>query len=276
MFDQSITTGDYNGQIGDGGDAPTIIENNGDEERCPYCWNWYTGIGQHWSRGSCSYPPMSQYKKDLMKGMALGDGYVDTQNKNPCFVLYNTNVTFLEWLQTELGWLGNSVRCHIYAKDAVSDVLKDSGTKPDDCLDMHLLSTKSHPEFDEFGSWYDSGEIIFPVDLSVSPITLKVWYVSDGSLNYNCHGQYKTRVEFTSLNESERPTRIKGALEEHGFTVRNSGQNFALSTEDTEEFFNLIGDPLPGFEYKWVYDDWDTYQMLKEETRRIHCTQTLK
>lgn len=32
---------DYEGQIGNGAEIPTVIESSGDEERCPYCGNWY-------------------------------------------------------------------------------------------------------------------------------------------------------------------------------------------------------------------------------------------
>lgn len=85
----------------------------------------------------------------------------------------------------------------------------------------------------------------------------------------------KARIQFASANELERPAQIKGALEEHGFTIGVVNWFFRLSTEDTEDFFELIGDPVPGFEYKWVYDDSELYQQLKAETRRIHCTQTL-
>lgn len=75
---------DYEGQLGNGEDIPTVIESDGDEERCPYCGDWYSSIGNHWSHTSvnCSHPPVSRYKMGWLKGMMLGDGSLTGTKKN--------------------------------------------------------------------------------------------------------------------------------------------------------------------------------------------------
>lgn len=271
------THSDYEGQLGNGQDIPTVLESDGEEERCPYCGEWYSEIGSHWSQGSCDHPPVSQYKMKLLKGMCLGDGSVKMDGKNPCMEFQMVNKTFLQYLQQELGWLS----CSFWLKCTASESAQHNrkrGFDPDadenDYADGYRFYTKRHPQLQQFADWYhDRIGIVFPEDLSVSSIALKIWYISDGGLNY---GNTNPRIQFTSLNESDRPGAIVGALEGHGFTVGHTDEDFRLSTEDTEDFFGLIGDSVPGFEYKWAYEDRERYNRLKTEMREEHCTQTLE
>jgi len=270
------THNDYEGQLGNGADIPTVLESDGDRERCPCCGNWYQRIGSHWSRSSCEYPPISNYKMELLKGMMLGDGSVNFGSRHSCFGIGMTNVTFLKWLQTELGWLSGTLSMQRTATEQAQSVRDGFGCDTDEsnCLDCYQFFTKSHPQFEKFGQWYDTDEIVFPENLSVSPTVLKIWYVSDGTFDWGT--EHTTQVQFDSTNESERPDAIIGALEEHGFTVGQSGSTFRVSTSDTEDFFELIGDPVPGFEYKWQYQDRERYKQLKEQHQVKHCTQTLE
>lgn len=161
------------------------------------------------------------------------------------------------------------------AKDKAEGIQDGLGrnTQPEDCLDYYQLNTRTHSDFNVFRTWRESCGTVFPRDLSVTPVTLKSWYVSDGGLQWSSDTSI---VKFTSKNESGRPEAIIGSLEKHGFSASNSGEIFYLKTNDTKHFFDLIGDPVPGFEYKWAWRDRDRYKRLKEECREKHCTQTLK
>jgi len=271
------THSDYEGQLGNRRDIPTVLESGGDRERCPYCGNWYKRIGSHWSQSSCEHPPISDYKIELLKGMMLGDGSLNFSNKYPLFDIAMTNVTFLKWLQMELGWLSGTFSIQKTASEiAQNDCERDFNTDVDGShyLDYYRFYTTTHAQFEQFGQWYDTGEIIFPENLSVSPLSLKIWYVSDGCLSWSTDST--CYVVFSSQNESDRPGEIICALEKYGFTVGQSSENFRLSTSNTEDFFELIGDPVPGFEYKWAYQDRERYKRLKEQHREQHCTQTLE
>lgn len=264
----------YEGQLGDGERQPTVIESDGDEERCPYCGNWYSLIGSHWSQSSCEYPPISRYKMELLKGMMLGDGSLDMSCKNPHFAMQMTNVTFLHWLQRELGWLSGEMSRKMTASETAQSARDNLGSQSSsqDCLDCYRFRTCNHPLFTRFASWYETGSIRFPTDLTLTGISLRMWYVSDGCLDIG-----EGRVEFGSLNESNRPQAIISMLSDCGFTVYQSGIHFRLPVDETEDFFDYIGhDPVPGFEYKWAYEDRDRYERLKKQCREQHCTQTLE
>jgi len=269
----------YEGHVGDGRLYPTVIESRGagddQEERCPFCGSWYSLIGSHWSQGSCSYPPISAYKMELLKGMMLGDGFLDLQSNFPRFEISNTNKSFLQWLSTELGWLTTSVRMEHTAEQSY----KKSSKLPNNASlegfhDLFRIRTKLHPQYQRFKSWYSTDEIVFPSDLSLSPESLRLWYVSDGSVKIDNRNSRSHRPALSSFNESERPQSVLSALRSLGFNTYQSSYHFCISVDDTEDFFEYIGEPIVGFEYKWEYEDYDEYKRLKATCKDEHYSQT--
>jgi len=162
---------DYEGQIGNGEKIPTVVESDGDEERCPYCGEWYSRIGTHWSRGSCHYPHISEYKMQLLRGMMFGDGSLSLDKKNPRFRIKMINKKFLQWIDHELGWLTSGLTMGKTCVESAKSVRDNFGsdTQAENAYDIYDICTKSHPQFERFSSWYDSGEIVFPFGFSVSP-----------------------------------------------------------------------------------------------------------
>jgi uncharacterized Zn-finger protein len=265
---------DYDGQLGDGKDKPTILETDGDETRCPYCGQWYELVASHWTKSSCQYPPFTARKQEILTGMMLGDGYM--KNTGGRFGCKMTNKTFIEWLAKQLGWLAHDVRLKQTATESAKD-LRERGFSGDtdatDCRDKYRFWTVTHPALQQFCDWYDDdGNIHFPTDLSLTPLSLKLWYVSDGGLDCS---QKHPRIYFGSANEQERPDAIMSMLKGCGFDVSQSGYNFRLPTAQTEDFLDYIGSPPPGFEYKWAIDSREQYDKLKEQMIEEHCTQTL-
>ena len=80
---------------------------------------------------------------------------------------------------------------------------------------------------------------------------MKIWYVCDGYLNT---ANPKPRVRISSVNESDRIDEIaEWITEETGIEVNTSKnrERILFNTRRTQEFFEYVGEPLPGFEYKW-------------------------
>lgn len=265
---------DYEGQLGDGELIPTVLEEDGEETRCPHCGEWRKIIASHWSRGDCSYPPISQYKMNLCTGMLMGDGNVDRSGKTPRLEFSSVNKTFLNWLTTELGWLGGSVTLKETSVEKAQDETSVCNSDdPEDYYDSYRMRAMSHPTFDGLASWYDSGEKVYPVDLTPSPELLKMWYVSDGTLCWSNKNPY---IKFKSEKEKERPEAIQSVLNKAGFTVTQSDHTFFLPTDQTEDFLNYLGDPVSGFAYKFATESREQYQRLKEREKEVHRTQTIE
>lgn len=247
------------------------------EEQCPSCGNWYKRINSHWSQSSCDYPPISQRQYEIVVGLMMGDGTLGkrTENKMCRVQTKMTNKTFLQWLKQGLDWLSSNF-CTKYTSiekakhDSESDFISDA--KAENRFDQYCLQTRSHPIFDSFNQWWATGELVFP-QVNLTPTVLRMWYVSDGTLNF----QSNSRIKITSVNEKDRPENIIKSFGDIGFDVTQSRKEFCLLTQDTEQFFDYIGhDPVPGFEYKWAWQDEDRYHRLKDAHDHVHCTQTLE
>jgi hypothetical protein len=270
--------GSYSRQLSDGREIPTIIESDNEQERCPYCGNWYSKIANHWShpQSDCQWPPISNYKMELLTGMMLGDGSMNTANGH--FECGMINKTFLEWLSTELGWLVNGISIDKTAVKMAKECNGSFGsdTKPSNCSDYYRMYTRTHPDFQQFIDWYNGGKITYPNDVKLKPTILRMWYVSDGGLNWSHNG---AMIQFTSCNEANRPKVIRNMLNNIGFTVNHSkgDKSFYIPYREIDQFFDYMGhNPVPGFEYKWSYKKQSQYDILKKEMRERHCTQTLE
>jgi len=118
---------------------------------------------------------------------------------------------------------------------------------------MHSNITRTHPKLNQFRDWYDDeNNKRFPLDtISLSPLVLKIWYVCDGYLNTS---NPKPRARISSINESDRIEKIaEWITEETGIEVNTSKnrERILFNTRRTQKFFEYVGDPLPGFVYKW-------------------------
>jgi hypothetical protein len=259
---------DYKGQIGDGSRIPTKIESENTQERCPYCGNWYKKIGQHWSQSSCPYPPVSEYKMRILLGMMLGDGSLNRQHKTASMNISMSNKTFLEWLNEELDWLTKNFKKKFTFQEVsenISELNRDSyKSKTHDHYQTYI---RAHPSLEIFKSWYKNGKSRIPDNLSIPPTALKMWYVSDGGLHWS---ENHATVSITSVNEIERGHTIIKPLEEYGFTVKQSCSNFVIGKDETDDFFDLIGEAPPGFEYKWCHKDRKRYDTMFDKCKQNH------
>lgn len=222
---------------------------------------------------TCDYPPLSARQKQILRGLMLGDGYLDIENGAIVTRMYNK--TFLEWVENELGWIAKSVSLYETNVDVAKNIQSGFGfnTESDDVFDYYGLRTMAHPWIMEtFESWYDDGFITFPPNTEFSPIAIKIWYVSDGNLSF--HGNSRGRVIITSQNERDQPHVGERILKKGDIRASHSSEKFRVAAQDIEKFFKYIGDPLPGFRHKWSWIDRYAYDMLCEKRDELHRTQT--
>lgn len=64
-------------------------------------------------------------------------------------------------------------------------------------------------------------------------------------------------------NEAPRSEQLVELFADAGFDVRYTTDKIVFKRSETPEFLDWMGDPPPGFEYKWVYDDRERYEALK-------------
>jgi len=79
---------------------------------------------------------------------------------------------------------------------------------------------------------------------------LKMWYITDG-------GTFDGRPCIRMDNESEYIEKHKENIMEIGITptIVDEDSQLNILKDDWPRFFEYLGAPVPGFEYKWVLSD---------------------
>lgn len=219
---------------------------------CPSCNMRFNKLGQHWRQSSCDYPPLSDKQKDIITGCLMGDGtivYHDTDTQKPTLRVVNSNIDYLCHLSELFGILGSGISTVVTADESAENDRESGwnpGADPDNYSDIYRFSTRGHPNFDEFSEWYKSGEKVFPDDILLTPTTLKHWYVCDGSYSPD-----RNRSKIGITNEKNNSEKIENYFNEIGIEAYVSGEDIRFNVPGTKDLIRYIGDPLPGFRYKW-------------------------
>lgn len=194
--------------------------------------------------------------KDICLGLLMGDANLneDPGKKGAALNLEMTNRPFLNWVSDEMGDICSNLCLKAEAEELASKNKKYGYTVNEkNYNDIYALRTRRLQYFDYLRSeWYKSGEKTFPDSLSLSPLLTKVWYCCDGSLVKP--GLDAVYPIIYCHNERSRPDYLEALFD--GVEIqprfnRSGGGALQFQRSETEEFFNWIGDPLPGFHYKW-------------------------
>lgn len=205
---------------------------------CPSCGNEYKSLGQHLSASNgCEYPEPTERQDSIIKGMMLGDGWINHHHDtgNPFFAVAMTNREFLKWLDAEMQPFTTGV------KDATGS---DWSKK-----DYYKIRSMRSPVFEQYLNWYPGGEYERQ-PITADPIMMKMWYVSDGTLN-NRDGR-DPYIIISTHQSGDRELYFDTFFEPVGtFPSRDSGKQIGFTAEATEELLEYMGEAPPGFEYKW-------------------------
>jgi hypothetical protein len=245
---------------------------------CPDCGETFERLGQHWTMSSdCDHPSISDETMDVIVGTLLGDGTIHDPDsaKNVQFQVTNINLRFLEWLDGTLGPLSNGVTLH---RSSSRLRRQNENTAPArfrdgdyDIRDQYVLRTVRHPRFQVFREWY-ADQKRFPGDLELTPNKLKLWYVCDGSLLWGTRGHRRAQAWITAHNEKDRPSLLSELFEETPCDPTINDGRVMFTSDDTERLLSFIGEPIPGFEYKFAAASRDRYLEMREAFYRRNTT----
>lgn len=220
----------------------------------------------HWSGDSCYFPLVPDDVVEMWYGIVAGDGFIQDTSKNVSLIVDMTNHRFLKWLDEILGWVSKGTWVKITSEQQAEGNRKcgfHEGAVAENYNDLWGLRTITHPRFSEFRSFYSGGEKSIPGDFPVTRRVLKFWYVSDGGL---CWDKRDEGVNMTIVNKQYDVERVFDIFREAGFDLTRSGINYTLGRAETRRFLDWLGDPVPGFEYKFEASDIDEYKEKKADT----------
>lgn len=238
--------------------------------KCTDCGEEFSdrGIGHHWRQSSCSQPTATSYQHELVTGLLMGDGNIESRPSGSILSVDMINKPFLKWLNDELGKLSTGVKLSVTAEKS-AEYARKSGFRPNadesNYHDVYSLRTRTLSDLDRYSEWYSSGEKVFP-DISLNRNIVKMWYVSDGGLSSGKLGRNQAQIRCT--NESDRIKNLHNMFLDIGFdpTITNENTRLAFSSNETEKLLKYMGDAPPGFEYKWKSKSQEEYLKSKRKT----------
>jgi hypothetical protein len=157
-----------------------------------------------------------------------------------------TNLKFLKWLDDKLGIISCGVNKNITSEEAKKRAIQHGleGANKSKFQDVYKLYTRRLPYFHKLSEWYEEGKKMPPESLRVTPLSMKMWYVSDGSI---------ANSSTVSIHSNISQNIHKNIIEEAGFDcgISSRGEEITIYSNQSEKFFDWIGKPVPGFNYKW-------------------------
>lgn len=228
---------------------------------CPECGNEYDSIGHHWTWNEHHRPELTNKEMEIFTGMMMGDGTLHRSGNNPHLVISSITKEYLEYVDEIMGVKTTGVK-QFDSKSAdknARSIEKSFGKSAENvsCSDIYVLSTRKFPELQKL-DWYtgNNGEKVWPNNIDLTPTVLKHWYANDGTYNKdnnflniaasNERGNYKKVKEMFERASLPSPQYNESENDYSGWIV-----SFYFTGDDTKEIFDYMGDPLPGFEYKW-------------------------
>lgn len=182
----------------------------------------------------------------------MGDGCISARKTSPLLDVPMTNEAFLDYLDSLFGKLSCGVSMYLTSEEHRQKAIESdyqTVTEESEFKPMYRLRTRSHPWFQNLADWYKSGEKRYPTDLTLNKRQAKMWYVCDGGLQVR--EDCADRAQITAANEYDRPELLVSLLDGCPVTPTFSTDRLVFSVEDTPVFLDWLGEPSPGFDYKW-------------------------
>jgi len=208
---------------------------------CPNCNKKYDRVGHHWSMSStCDEPELTDRQREILTGLIMGDASVARPDERKPYIQFMmVSRDFVGWVSEELGVFATSI----------SEV---EGTGFSEGNTYYQLRTRRADVFSEYTEWYGDDGKVFPSDIQLTPLTLKVWYCCDGDMSVDNRWNTKEYARISAHNEVDRKEKINGYFDSLSFEPNwNDGGRFTFGRDGSKKFWRYIGEPLPGFEYKW-------------------------
>lgn len=215
------------------------------------------GLGSHYGSKPDHRPKLTDKQHEIITGLLMGDGHINRSSKNPCLRAEMINKDYLDYIDSKFPHIGLEVSLSRTASEQSKNHI-DSGfntsATAEEYSDCYWWETMTHQGFEEYASWYDSGKKEFPSNLRLTPTILKHWYVFDGSVSGGSIRIYVT-------NERDNKDKIESYFNQIGIDTTQwsevnrgsrSHTSINFSVSDSKKLFEYMGEPVPGFEHKWI------------------------
>jgi hypothetical protein len=185
---------------------------------------------------------LSQEMIEWISGELLGDGCF--QSSSSCSARFTYGSKYLEYIE--------------YIKNTL-ELIKIKGRihrqyhKRFDCYTYHYSSLNYIELLPLYKKWYPEGKKIIPRDIKLTPLTLRQWFIGDGTYYFTARRKrhlWLCSQGFTRLDVDWLVERLITL----GFkSIRRLCSNrIRISSYSIKSFLNYVGPcPVQCYEYKW-------------------------
>ncbi len=193
---------------------------------------------------------LSQEEAEFIDGALLGDGHITKPRGNSCQFSYITSKRgHAEYIYQKLKRMAvgecrnGPVRSNVYDKRTKKIYIS------------YRFRTVSNRVFLGLRQrWYPSGIKIIPQDVKVTPVSVLIWYLGDGSLIEANRSRYiKLCTNGFDRTNVEQVMSPQLAKYEPSFIRASETQWWVyIPRRHIDKFLSFIGDcPVPEYSYKW-------------------------
>jgi len=145
---------------------------------------------------------------ELLDGTLLGDGWLCGYNKSARYGLEQNNKPYLKWMRNKFHNFDIKFgKVHDKITTA-SGIAKRFGRPPPEEDKEYLtysINSLSYRELKEQHlRWYPDGDKIVPKDVHITPLSVFIWYLEDGTINYK-----RTEGELTFCTDGFKTDGVK-------------------------------------------------------------------
>ena len=191
---------------------------------------------------------------EWVDGFILGDGAISMSNKETFMgSRFGIETSQIEWAKY------STCKLSPYQPSDPIPYRKIDDKHPNQ---LYQVKTLTHPDIiNQAKRWYQNGFKKVPKDVVISPISIMLWYLGDGSLTVVEESNTAfIRFATCSFLVDDIENILMPKFRDIGFEcVRDSSKNdIRLSASSIVKFFNYIGhkSPIECYDYKFEYPEW--------------------
>lgn len=195
--------------------------------------------------------PFSDEFVAILDGELLGDGCLYPRYENSQGAVYQHGTAKSAYLD----WLTNLFESEGFSTQRGEHMKREDREGWNDTMNYKMWTLNYTSLLDEYQRWYPNGEKRVPDDIEISPLTLRHWYIGDGSYSVRDCGFEEIKLCTYGFTDSGR-TRLVRELESAGIQTNVQGSGVLYVTADSRERFFEYMAPPPGeledvYGYKW-------------------------
>lgn len=200
---------------------------------------------------------------EWVDGLMLGDGYVNFTKDGYVSCRFRLDSSAKEWVEYGMSKLKD------YEPTKVTTYNKITEKTPNP---IWVSQTLMHPDINSQAVRWYSGENRtkkIPVDVRITPISVMLWYLGDGSFTYTEDGNMSVlRLATCAFDRNDLETIVIPKLKEHNIDayVDDYKNDIHVRSESIKDFFNFIGwkSPIVCYDHKFAVPEWLKLVRLSE------------